>query len=255
MSSCTLLLGSAMLVNWGGFEPRGVDELSLNDWWTNEHLPERLNIPGFLRTRRYYTTDPDTNISQYLVCYEVESLDTLTSPIYMSALNNPTAGTAKCMPTMATMNRYACRVLHSAVRGDFSAQNSGFGGTIAHIVFTPPEQKENIRNSILDSKHIFGNAATFAVHLLELDTSATQAGSKSKSYESVRFQNRSTTESITESASATSRWIILVEFTEPLHAPFAQGPAVTKEIVQKLQAEGAQDIAWRVYGMLCFVTA
>ena len=240
-----------MLVNWSGFRCKDVDEQALNDWWTNEHIPERLSVPGFLRTRRYYTADPDNDMSQYMVCYEVESLDTLTSPAYMSALNSPTAGTTKFLQARVTMNRYACRVLHSAVRGDFAGQKNGLGGTIAHIAFTPPEQKESIGNSILNPEVIFGNAATFAVHLLELDTAATQTGSWSKSYDGVPLQDRARTESM----NATSRWIILVEFTEPLHAPFAQGPVVTKEIVQKLQDEGAQDIASRIYGMVCVMAA
>ncbi|KAL2423828.1 hypothetical protein ABEF94_008553 [Exophiala dermatitidis] len=54
----TLLRGTASLIIWGSIKKKTtttsttVDEEALNAWWTNEHLPERLAIPGFLRTRR-----------------------------------------------------------------------------------------------------------------------------------------------------------------------------------------------------------
>ncbi|KAF2240504.1 hypothetical protein BU26DRAFT_572689 [Trematosphaeria pertusa] len=48
------LLGSAALILWGAISPSSrTDEAALNDWWTNEHLPERLRLPGFRRARRY----------------------------------------------------------------------------------------------------------------------------------------------------------------------------------------------------------
>lgn len=262
MSSSTFLLGSAMLVIWCSLDLKskeGVDEDVVNDWWTNEHLPERLSIPGFLRARRFYTKDPDSDTSQYLVCYEVESLDTLISPAYMSALNNPTAATAKFMPAMATINRCACRVLHSAVRADFTKQSSGLGGTIAHIAFTPPsdlQQRESIRSLIVnyDAPYMFNNAAILAAHLLELDDTATQSGSSSKSYDAASFQGQSEVSSA-KGDTKPGLWIILAEFAEPLQAPFAKGPAVTRQTVLQLQANGAKDIAWRIYGMICAVAA
>ena len=87
MPDPTFLHGKGMLVIWGGLSSeakKSVDEGELNDWWTNEHLPERLSVPGFLRARRYFTFEADSNTSQYLVCYETASLDVLKSEAYLA---------------------------------------------------------------------------------------------------------------------------------------------------------------------------
>ena len=41
------LLGSAVLVNWGGIVQE--KEAEYNQWHSLEHMPERISLPGFLR--------------------------------------------------------------------------------------------------------------------------------------------------------------------------------------------------------------
>lgn len=52
----TLLRGTAMRIIWGGLDQgkTNQEEEELNDWWSNEHLPERLAINGFRRTCRFH---------------------------------------------------------------------------------------------------------------------------------------------------------------------------------------------------------
>jgi len=80
-----------------------------DDWHTQEHLPERLSIPGFLRATRWVALRGP----RYLVLYEVEQLATLTSEAYLERLNNPTAWTAKMMPYYRNMSRGFCSVTGS----------------------------------------------------------------------------------------------------------------------------------------------
>ena len=44
------LLGSAVLVNWGGVVEE--KEIEYNEWHSKEHMPERISLPGFLRGLR-----------------------------------------------------------------------------------------------------------------------------------------------------------------------------------------------------------
>ena len=44
------LLGSAVLVNWGGIKKN--KEIDYNQWHSLEHMPERISLPGFLRGYR-----------------------------------------------------------------------------------------------------------------------------------------------------------------------------------------------------------
>lgn len=60
-------------------EPRHEEEY--NAWFDDEHMPERLSIPGFLSARRWVST---TTPGRYLATYELESLAVLSSPAYLA---------------------------------------------------------------------------------------------------------------------------------------------------------------------------
>jgi hypothetical protein len=97
-----------------------------DNWHTHEHLPERLSIPGFLRGTRWIALQGEP---RYMVLYEVESLDTLTSEPYLERLNNPSPWTTKVMPHYRGMDRGLCSVL-----GSFGL---GTGHTCGLIRFKP----------------------------------------------------------------------------------------------------------------------
>jgi hypothetical protein len=241
------LRGPAMLIIWGGASQTIANEDELNDWWTNEHLPERLRITGFLRTRRFYSLRD--GLSQYLVWYEVNSLDVLTSKQYMEALNNPTAGTKKFMPILAAMNRSACRVLHSVSRAEFSdTNNGGIGGTMAHIVFKPPfgdEEKEELQEWVANEAWptILKHPAALAMHLIEHDDSASKSGSSTKSYDAVRFSK--------PADEPLERWMVLVEYAEPMAMPFARHSSLTRTLAEDIQMRGGQDLDTNIYSLIC----
>ncbi|KAK7902642.1 hypothetical protein LTR67_002288 [Exophiala xenobiotica] len=301
-ASPSFLHGTAMLVIWGSVDhpsttntdtntdtntTTAVDETALNAWWTNEHLPERLAILGFHRTRRYYnytqttqttldntqaqtklqTPVPSSPSSQYLVTYEVSSLSTLTSPAYMTALNNPTERTKRFMPVLASMNRSACRVLYSVAREEFSrtstttgddhssTRRTGIGAALAHIVFQPPSgTQDNLRKWIeeIGWPSLAAFPPPLAMHLLEHDDEATKSGSATKSYEDVTFQTNTNThtkpgegEGKGESGGGSKG------AREPLGAPFGKASALTGTVVDKLNEMDAKEIDVRLYGLIC----
>ena len=243
----TFLRGPAMLIIWGGVDNDKTNEQELNDWWSNEHLPERLAIKGFHRTRRFYAVK--NGLSQYLVWYEVASLDTLTSTDYMEALNNPTEGTKKFMPVLASMNRSACRVLYSVSRPEFSKCREGaVGGTLAHIVFQPPSEssaRNDLQNWIGHRlwSELVHHPGTLALHLIEHDGQASQSGSSTKSYDGVRFQGHS--------EGAQGRWILLIEFAEPISAPFVKHQLLGETVLQQLHSQERGDAEIQFYGLIC----
>lgn len=59
-------------------DPSREDEF--NRWYEEEHVPERLAIPGFHRARRYRAVH---GAPKYLALYDVESADVLNSPEYL----------------------------------------------------------------------------------------------------------------------------------------------------------------------------
>ncbi len=54
-------------------------EAAFNRWYEEEHVPERMSIPGFVSARRYRAIEGEP---KYLALYELESLDVLESETY-----------------------------------------------------------------------------------------------------------------------------------------------------------------------------
>lgn len=107
------LLGKGVLAVWNDIAPEL--EAEYNDWYTNQHLPERVGIEGFLRGRRFRRVSEGG--PRYFTLYEVENTDVLKSAPYMERLNTPTDWTKKVAPQFQNSTRTACSVTTSVGRG------------------------------------------------------------------------------------------------------------------------------------------
>lgn len=258
-ASTSSLLGNGMLVIWGDVDSNNVDEEALNEWWTNEHLSERLSINGFRRARRYYSgDDASPTISKYLVCYEVSSLETLTSEEYLAKLDDPTPGTASNMPVIASLKRSACSVVYSVQRNEFAKCKSGpIGGTIAHIVLSFPELSQGkikelddwiartLAPAVLSSHH-----SVLSFHALRPNEAAGKAGSSSKSYEGVHFTPAS---SNGDRAQGGSKLILLIEFsyTKSTVMKKSRSPMLKASLVEYVKSLEAEFEENQLYELLC----
>ncbi|MBE0624691.1 MAG: hypothetical protein IH606_07765 [Burkholderiales bacterium] len=157
------LLGpAAMLLSFDVLE----DAIAEHDQWhTQEHLPERLSIPGFVRGSRWVALSGQP---RYFVMYEVAQLATLSSAAYLERLNHPSPWTEKMMPCYRGMSRGFC-----ALAGSFGA---GIGHAGLLIRFKPGiESPSSLRDWLLQvlaplpsrpgigSAHLFEGAATPAM--------------------------------------------------------------------------------------------
>jgi hypothetical protein len=145
------LLGSAAMLLSFDIAPEALEE------------HDRLSIPGFRRGTRWVALGGEP---RYMVLYEVENLQVLTSETYLARLNNPTPWTTRMMPNYRGMRRGLC-----TVDGSFGF---GQGGTAALIRFTSDEERASELNhwllrvllpslphlSGLGSAHLLRGAAT-----------------------------------------------------------------------------------------------
>jgi hypothetical protein len=95
-------------------------EAEFDAWFQEEHLLERLGVPGFLYGRRHQAI---SGSSGYFNFYLVESPDVLTSKPYLERLDNPTPMTRKIMSEVfLNMNRTVCRrtIRSGGFRGAFA---------------------------------------------------------------------------------------------------------------------------------------
>jgi hypothetical protein len=74
--------------------PAAVEE-DFNRWYNEEHLAERMSIPGFLSARRYASLE---GVPKYIALYETVDAQVLQSETYLKVLNAPTAWTQRVRP-------------------------------------------------------------------------------------------------------------------------------------------------------------
>lgn len=88
-------------------EPPAAMEEEFNAWYDEEHVPERLAIPGF-RSAQRWVADVAPGMGKYLATYELDSLAVLSSSEYLSRFENPTPWTRRCLGKAVVFKRWAC---------------------------------------------------------------------------------------------------------------------------------------------------
>jgi hypothetical protein len=84
--------GNGLLAVW--MEPPPEHEDDFNRWYDDEHLPERMAIPGFLSARRYESLAGEP---KYIALYYLEDLGVLGGDAYQKVRANATPWTRKVM--------------------------------------------------------------------------------------------------------------------------------------------------------------
>jgi hypothetical protein len=85
--------GSALLMVW--CDVPADREGEFNRWYNEEHLAERLRVPGFLSAARYEAVKGGP---KHLAVYELETAAVIESEAYKKVLNNPTPWTKRTGP-------------------------------------------------------------------------------------------------------------------------------------------------------------
>ena len=79
------LKGTGMLAVWSEVPPEHEEEF--NDWYNQEHIAERLSVPGVLSAARYEAVKSGP---KHLAVYELENSSVMQSSEYVNLKNNPT---------------------------------------------------------------------------------------------------------------------------------------------------------------------
>ncbi len=85
--------GRGLLAVWTDI-PANVEE-DFNRWYSEEHIAERVGIPGFLNGRRYVSLD---GTPKYIALYETVDAQVLQSEIYLKVSNSQTPWTQRLRP-------------------------------------------------------------------------------------------------------------------------------------------------------------
>jgi len=95
-------------------EPPPAMEEEFNAWYDEEHLAERLAIPGFRSALRWVAQVP-AGQGKYLATYELDSLEVLTSSVYLSRYQHQTPWSRRCLGKAVVFKRWACEQVEPGV--------------------------------------------------------------------------------------------------------------------------------------------
>ena len=85
--------GTALLMVWA--DVPADKEAEFNRWYNDEHLAERLAVPGFIDAARYEAVKGGP---KHLAVYELDGTAVLESPEYKKVSANPTPWTQRSGP-------------------------------------------------------------------------------------------------------------------------------------------------------------
>lgn len=84
----TIPVGTTVLVVTMEVDPE--DEAEFNKWYNEQHLPERMEIPGYVSARRFKLEEGNGALT-YLCIWELEDGSPLQSQMYQEQNADPTA--------------------------------------------------------------------------------------------------------------------------------------------------------------------
>ena len=85
--------GRGLLMVYSDVAPE--HDAEYNRWYNEEHIPERLSIPGVLSAARYQAVQGGP---KYLACYELDQPEAWQSDPWQHWLNNPTEWSKRMSP-------------------------------------------------------------------------------------------------------------------------------------------------------------
>jgi hypothetical protein len=185
------LLGKGVLAIWNGIEPEAEDAFVA--WHIQEHIPERIGVPGFLRGRRYVALDGHP---QYFNFYETGTVEDLTSCAYQAKLNAPSEWTRRVVARFQDTSRTICDVAWSIGLGEggyieaITLDSAGLPGDL--FQFALRDQLGSARGAV---------PGLVGIHLLEGHAGTGHA-------DTVEKQLRGTADKV-------AAWILLVEASSP----------------------------------------
>ena len=128
-------------------------------WYIEEHLPERVDVAGFNRARRFVAVE---GTPRYFTLFEADTADALAGPGYLSLVQRVSDATKQVRPAFRNVARMTFNISHSAGRGE--------GGLLATLRLSPvPGQAAALRRMIIGRlvPELAGNPRVVGCHLLE----------------------------------------------------------------------------------------
>lgn len=136
-----------------GLDFTHVDPGEFNDWYDSEHLPERVNCPGFINAHRWLSVD---NPRVSLTTYDLERFEVLREPGYLAiGYENLSPWSKRIVPRCGRVLRFEGEQINP---GGAIAPKSGFEALLLFAMNVVPAFEAEF-NNWYDQEHLPGIAA------------------------------------------------------------------------------------------------
>lgn len=152
---------------WHDIEPEGLAEFYA--WHGQEHMPERVSIPGFRSGRRFIAAAADL---QFFNLYETDSLEVVLGPGYKARLDSPTPRTLSAVRHFRHVARSLCRVMVTHTAAESGVAQGGLIATLRYDI-DPAQEAAHlavVQQAILPA--LASSAGICSVSLLVADRAA-----------------------------------------------------------------------------------
>jgi hypothetical protein len=139
-------------------------EAAFDQWYIDEHLPERAAVPGFRRGRRWRAV---TGGPRDLTIYEIDGMEVMRSLGYLARTAAPTPATRAMMGFFIGMTRSVCHVQGAAGAGD--------GGAAGFLPLPRTVEGGAVDEALARTRQAAG---VLAVALLDCDRAASASDSE-----------------------------------------------------------------------------
>lgn len=127
--------------------PEGQDA-AFHSWYDEEHIPLRMNVPGFVSARRYGIDD-----TSFLAVYEMNAPTVLASDAYGVVKNQPSDLTRSMLGSVTGFTRYICDEI-SVRRGAVTAPEALDAPILYAVWFTVPDEACDRFDAWYEQDHI-----------------------------------------------------------------------------------------------------
>ena len=136
--------GLGLLMVYTDVPPEHEDEF--NRWYNEEHIPERLSIPGVLSAARYTAVQGGP---KHLACYELDSPEAWYSGAWQYWLNNPTEWSQRMSPNVVgtTYIRNLYRLIYPSEVAEETAQATMAPVLLVGRMSVPPDLEDRFNQA------------------------------------------------------------------------------------------------------------
>jgi hypothetical protein len=130
--------------------PQPAWEAEFNAWYDEEHIPIRMQSPGFLGAQRYR----DTASPSYLAVYDMDAPAALNTPEYVKIKTQPSEQTARMLRDVTGFTRYIGHLTSWQVQDGVDDATLLTAPVLYPVMFRVPEDREAEFDAWYTEEHV-----------------------------------------------------------------------------------------------------